>query len=169
MESMKQCTSIELEEAIHQFGDMVYRLAYSYCRNKADADDIFQDTFLKYMKVSPVFESQEHQKAWLIRVTINCAKSSLTSFWKRNVVGIVGEIGFTEQDEQSLAETLKGLSRQHRLVIHLYYYEGYSTAEIAGLLKKKASTIRTQLTRAREQLAVMIKEDEKCLRAATKE
>jgi len=163
------CTALELEAVIHEFGDMVYRLAYSYCRNKPDADDIFQDVFLKYMKTTLVFDSDEHQKAWLIRVTINCAKSEMMSFWKRNVTEMTDDIGFTEHDEQYLAEILKQLPGKYGIVIHLYYYEGYSTEEIAGLLGKKPSTIRTQLTRAREILRRLLKEDDLCLKIAIRE
>ena len=169
MDSIRQCTAMELEEVIHEFGDMVYRLAYSYCRNKPDADDIFQDVFLKYMKTTLVFDSDEHQKAWLIRVTINCAKSEMMSFWKRSVIEITDDIAFTEPDEQQLAEILKQLPGKYGIVIHLYYYEGYSTEEIAELLGKKPSTIRTQLTRAREILRKLLKEDGACLKIAIKE
>ncbi|NLW11587.1 MAG: sigma-70 family RNA polymerase sigma factor [Clostridiaceae bacterium] len=160
---------MELEEVIHEFGDMVYRLAYSYCRNKFDADDIFQEVFLKYMKKDSAFESDDHQKAWLIRVTINCAKSELTSFWKRNVVEMKGEITLTDPDDLYLAEILQQLPQKYRIVIHLYYYEGYSTDEISELLGKRPSTIRTQLTRARERLSLLMEEDSVCLKTAIEE
>lgn len=169
MENKQLCTAMELEEVIHEFGDMVYRLAYSYCRNKSDADDIFQEVFLKYMKKASAFESDDHQKAWLIRVTINCTKSELTSFWKRNVVEMKGEITFTDPDDLCLAEMLQQLPQKYRVVIHLYYYEGYSTDEISELLGKKPSTIRTQLTRARERLSLLIEEDSVCLKTAIEE
>jgi RNA polymerase sigma-70 factor (ECF subfamily) len=169
MENKQLCTVIELEEVIHEFGDMVYRLAYSYCRNKFDADDIFQEVFLKYMKKDSAFESDDHQKAWLIRVTINCAKSELTSFWKRNVVEMKGEITLTDPDDLYLAEILQQLPQKYRIVIHLYYYEGYSTDEISELLGKRPSTIRTQLTRARERLSLLMEEDSVCLKTAIEE
>lgn len=169
MDNIRQCTAIELEDVIHEFGDMVYRLAYSYCRNKPDADDIFQEVFLKYMKTVLAFDNDEHKKAWLIRVTINCAKSEMMSFWKRHVTEMTDDIGFTEPDEQYLAEVLKQLPGKYGIVIHLYYYEGYATEEIAGLLGKKPSTIRTQLTRAREILRKLLKEDDVCLKIAIKE
>ena len=164
MENKQLCTAMELEEVIHEFGDMVYRLAYSYCRNKSDADDIFQEVFFKYMKTARNFDNDEHQKAWLIRVTINCSKSEIMSFWKRNTVEMTGEIAITEPDELYLSEILKQLPGKYRIVIHLYYYEGYTTEEIAGFLGIKSSTIRTQLTRAREILRKMLKEDDECLR-----
>lgn len=169
MKNNQLCTALELEEVIHEFGDMVYRLAYSYCRNKPDADDIFQDVFLKYMKTTLVFDSDEHQKAWLIRVTINCAKSEMMSFWKRNVTEITDNIAFSEPDERQLADILQQLPGKYGIVIHLFYYEGYSTDEIAGLLGKKPSTIRTQLTRAREILRKLLKEDDTCLMNAIRE
>ncbi len=169
MENKQLCTAKELEEVIHEFGEMVYRLAYSYCRNKTDADDIFQEVFLKYMKTAHNFDNDEHQKAWLIRVTINCAKSEMMSFWKCNAIEMTDEIAFTEPDEHYLSEILKQLPGKYRIVIHLFYYEGYSTEEIAGFLGIKPSTIRTQLTRAREILRKMLKEDDECLRIVIEE
>lgn len=169
MENKQLCTTMELEEVVHEFGDMVYRLAYSYCRNKSDADDIFQEVFLRYMKTARNFDNDEHQKAWLIRVTINCTKSEMMSFWKRSTTEITDEIAFTEPDELYLSEIMKQLPGKYRIVIHLFYFEGYSTEEIAGFLGLKPSTIRTQLTRAREILRKMLKEDDECLKIIIEE
>ena len=75
-----------MNEVIEKYKDMVYRIAFSYCRNRSDADDVFQEVFLRYFRKSPVFENAEHEKAWLIRVTVNCSKSVLMSPWRKHEV-----------------------------------------------------------------------------------
>ncbi len=150
----------EQETIIRTYADAVYRLAYSYSRNRADADDIFQEVFFRYLKKQPAFESPEHAKAWFLRVTANCSKSFLTSAWKRHTQPLEQDIMIFEQPEENqLDEALRQLPVKYREVIHLYYYEGYQTDEIAKILKRKSSTVRTQLTRAREQLAKILKEE----------
>lgn len=149
----------EDEKIIRNYADTVYRLAYSYSRNRADADDIFQEVFLRYLKKKPQFEHDEHARAWFIRVTTNCAKSFLTSAWKRHTRALEQDILFEQPEENQLDEALRQLPVKYREVIHLYYYEGYQTDEIAEILKRKPSTVRTQLTRARERLADILKEE----------
>ena len=119
---------------------------------KTDADDIFQEVFLRYIKNAPAFESEEHCKAWLIRVTINCAKRHFSSPWLKHTAPLEDSIEYSDPAEQGLDEALRRLPQNYRAVIHLFYYEGYSTDEIAKLLSRKPSTIRTQLTRARRLL-----------------
>ncbi|MDE7122028.1 MAG: sigma-70 family RNA polymerase sigma factor [Oscillospiraceae bacterium] len=149
----------EQERIIRTYADAVYRLAYSYSRNKADADDIFQEVFFRYLKKQPEFESLEHAKAWFLRVTANCAKSFLTSAWRRHTQPLEQDILFEQPEENQLDGALRQLPVKYREVIHLYYYEGYQTDEIAKILKRKPSTVRTQLTRARESLAKILKEE----------
>ncbi len=147
------------EACIRRHADMVFRLAYSYVRNHADAEDIFQETFLRMVRKKPQFESEEHCKAWLVRVTANCAKSYLHSAWKRHTEPLEEQIPDIPPEELHLEEALRELKPAYRAVIHLHYYEGYKTEEIAKLLGRKPSTIRSQLRRAREQLAIQLKEE----------
>ncbi len=145
-------------EALHQYADMVYRLAYAQVRNRTDADDIFQEVFIRLVKSKPGFENDEHMKAWLIRVTVNCAKSLWLSSWKKRMV-------FWEDEQlnripaegapagnEALEEALDSLPMKMRRVIHLFYYEEMSVDEIAEALNEKPSTIRSQLSRARKAL-----------------
>jgi len=139
------------------YGTAVYRLAYSHTRSAADAEDIYQDVFLRYFQKRPVFESEEHRKAWLLRVTVNRARSLFTSAWFRKTVPLETCIAFTEPDERKLDEALAQLHQKDRTLLHLFYYEKLSTKEMAQILGRKESTIRTQLTRARRKLAETMK------------
>ena len=149
----------EAHEIVTLYANTVYRLAYSIVRSRSDAEDVFQEVFLRYVRTAPAFTSAEHQKAWLLRVTINCAKKLVTSAWMRRRVPLPPEIPFTLPEETGLAEAMDTLSAAYRSVIHLYYYEGYQAEEIARLLHKKPGTVRTQLVRAREHLARQLTEE----------
>ncbi len=151
---------VETEQIIRQYADTVYRLAYSYVRNRSDAEDIFQETFLRYVRKKPKFESESHCRAWLIRVTANCAKNHLNTAWKRHTVSLEETAGAAlPEEERRLDAALRELEPHYRAVIHLYYYEGYRTEEIAKILNRKPSTIRSQLKRARERLGELVKEE----------
>ena len=150
MKQKSQCTAAE--EAIEMYSEMVYRLAYARVRNTSDADDIFQEVFLRYIRKNPNFENEEHRKAWLIKVTVNCSKKHFSSSWFKKTESLDEKIVFEEPDEISLDEMLCKLGEKYRIVLHLFYYEGYSTDEIARILGEKPSTVRSQLTRARNKL-----------------
>ena len=141
-----------INNIIDKYSTMVYKLAFARTRNKENADDIFQEVFLRYIRKQPKFETEEHEKAWFIRVTINCS-NSLFSFIKReNYEELNENISEKENPEEIMDEFLEKLSPDYRTVIHLFYYEGYSTLEISKILNKKESTVRMQLTRARRNL-----------------
>ena len=145
-------------EALRKYADMVYRLAYAQARNRADADDIFQEVFIRLVKNGPGFQSDEHMKAWLIRVTVNCARSLWLSAWKRRMVFMddekIDRIPAEEapRENERLDEAMDALPVKMRRVIHLFYYEDMSVDEIAEALNEKPSTIRSQLSRARKML-----------------
>lgn len=145
------------ESEVREYATMVYRLAFAQVRSKSDADDIFQEVFLRYARNNTVFEDEEHRKNWLIRVTVNCSKKHWSSAWQRKVVPLEDNHVFLTPEENGLDEALRKLSRKYRSVIHLFYYEGYSTGEIGRILNVRESTVRTQLTRARSQLSEMLK------------
>ena len=148
---------------IEKYSTAVYRMAYSMVKNTQDAEDIHQEVFLKYLGKRPEFESEEHAKAWFLRVTINLAKNLWKTAWRQRVVSL-GEVDREEteaqQEEDQLVETVKRLPQKYRTLVHLFYYEEYSLEEIASILKAKPSTVRTRLTRARQKLREMLKEDE---------
>ncbi|MGI5984805.1 MAG: RNA polymerase sigma factor [Oscillospiraceae bacterium] len=153
-----QCTAA-VESVVNKYADMVYRLAFAQVRSKSDADDIFQEVFLRYVRSKPVFENEEHRKAWLIRVTVNCSNNHWSSAWNRRTVPLEDCYTFELPEESGLDEALRKLAPKYRSVIHLFYYEGYSVAEISAVLGIRESTVRTQLTRARTKLLEMLKED----------
>ena len=135
---------------------MVYRLAFAKLQNRHDADDIFQEVFLRYIRRAPQFSNREHEKAWFLRTTINCCKNYWASAWQRKTTGLseVSEqpVVYDNEDAQLLAEALAKLAPKYRVVLHLYYYEEFSVREISELLKLSQSAVTTRLTRAREKL-----------------
>ena len=154
-----------MQKVIEKYSPMVYRLAYSLVKNRADADDIHQEVFLKYMKYRPRFESEEHEKAWFIRVTTNQCRNWWKTAWRKRIVSLSeykeedDTQNFSVEKNEDIIETVKLLPRKYRVVIHLFYYEELSVEEISNILGRKASTVRTQLTRARKQLSELLKED----------
>ncbi|MDU5080493.1 sigma-70 family RNA polymerase sigma factor [uncultured Tissierella sp.] len=153
------CIDESIDNIVNTYSNMVYRLAFSQTRNKSDADDIFQEVFLRYIKNKPNFETEEHRKAWLIRVTINCAKKLWASSWAKKTQPLDDEIAFETEEDNNLHYELKKLPIKYRTVIHLFYYEDLSIEEISHILKQKPSTVRTQLTRGRRKLKEILKED----------
>lgn len=145
------------EQLIHTYGATVYRLAYAQTRSRHDADDIFQEVFLRVTQHHPVFNSEAHEKAWLLRVTLNCLKSHWRAAWRRHDVPLDERIPFPAPEENALDEALRQLAPKYRAAVHLFYYEGYSAEEIAHMTGEKPSAIRTRLTRARAQLRGLLK------------
>ena len=157
MNECSQCTPAELEQVMDTYGKTVYRLAFSQTRSVADAEDIYQDVFLRYFQKRPKFESEQHRKAWLLRVTLNRARSLFASAWFRKIVPLEEYTQFTQPEEVKLDEALQQLPKKDRTLLHLFYYEELSTKEIANLQGRRESTVRTQLTRARRKLAQIMK------------
>lgn len=147
------------QEIVEVYGDMVLRAALAMVKNRADAEDIAQDVFVSLLRAQPVFESAEHQKAWLLRVTMNRAKSFLRSAWQRRTEGLEDsfpDVPFTPA-ENSTAQAVAALPLKYRQVIYLYYIEGYDTAELAKLLGRPQNTVLSQLARARNLLKETLK------------
>ena len=151
------CSPGELEHVMQIYGNMVYRLAYSQTRSAADAEDLYQEVFLRYFQKRPRFESEEHRRAWLLRVTLNRARSLFASAWFRKTVPLEACTGFVQPEEKQLDEALRQLGQRDRTLLHLFYYEQLSTKELAEYLGRRESTVRTQLTRARRKLAGIMK------------
>lgn len=152
---------LNMEEVIQREKDLVYRLAFSQCHQKDQAGDIFQNVMYRYLKRKPTFESLEHEKAWFIRVTLNCSKTSLKSFWNNRVEEIDEQAYIFEKKEIDLTPYLNKLPKKYNAVLYLFYYEGYSTKEMAKLLHIKENNVRVLLNRARNQLRKEIESDEK--------
>lgn len=142
-----------LTQLVQRYADMIMRIAFTYLKNNADAQDVCQEVFIKVVKLQKTFELAEHEKAWIIRVTINACKDMLRSPWKRFFSPIRdASIPIQHSDNREVVARVLELDQKYRIVIYLYYFEDYSTAEIAQLLNRNESTVRTQLKRAREML-----------------
>ena len=150
------CSASELEEVMGRYQTMVFRLAYSYTRSRSDAQDLCQEVFLRYFCSRPPFASEEHRRAWLLRVTVNRCKTHLTSWWVRRPVPLDDRIPMPEPEPLALDEALRQLAEKDRLVIHLFYYEECSTQEIARMMRTTEGAVRTRLTRARQRLGKIL-------------
>lgn len=152
-------THAELTRLFERYGNAVFRAAYAYLHNKSDAEDVMQDTFLQYLHTAPVLESEQHEKAWLLRVAINASKNRLSSAWFSRTEGIDESCPCPENEELSFVwDAVRELPPNYREPVHLFYHEGYSTEEIASILQTRPSTIRSRLTRARAMLRDRLKE-----------
>ena len=146
---------LSAEEAFRLFGDRVFSAAFSVTGNREDADDVVQDTFLKYWDTNLNFTDENHIKAWLLRVAINRSRDMLRSFWRRKKVpweDYMEELPFEEPEDKALFETVMSLPAKYRVVIHLHYYEDMSVSEIADVLHTTQGTVKSQLSRGRKLL-----------------
>lgn len=148
---MQSSMSIDprIDEVIGRYYPMVYKLAYARTRNSYDAEDVLQEVFLRYIRKMPDFENEEHEKAWFLRVTINCSKNLFADFTRQKSASYIeNTLGMTD-DEKILDEYLDKLPKKYRTVIHLFYYEDLKILDIAKILNLKESTVKMHLTRAR--------------------
>jgi RNA polymerase sigma factor, sigma-70 family len=149
----------EAEKLLDDYGNSILRLAYSYLHNMSDAEDVLQDTLIQYLKAAPDFENAAHEKNWMMRVAGNISKNRLKYNRVRHSDELSDELTADGREDLSFVwEAVKSLPVMYREVIHLYYYEGYPTAEIAAILKEKDSTVRSHLSRGREKLREILKE-----------
>ena len=143
-----------------QYIDTVFRVALNYLKSGADADDVTQNVFLKLWKEKKPFDSEEHIRNWLIRVTINECKSMLRSPWRstENFEDYAASLSFVTPEHSALFYAVMELPKKYRLPIYLYYYEGYSVEEAASILSIPRATVATQLRRGREMLKKILQE-----------
>lgn len=147
------------EALLTQYGSSILRLAYSYLNNMDDAEEILQDTLIQYLKTAPVLEQEAHEKAWLFRVAGNLSKNRIAYNKVRSTDELKESLAAEQREDLSFVwEAVKDLPVKYREVIHLFYYEGLSTAEIAAILEQKESTVRSHLMRGREKLRSILKE-----------
>lgn len=162
MEEFQQ--DLPAKTLLEMYSGMVYRIAYARTQNCTDAEDITQNVFLKYISANKKFRSEEHRKAWLLRVAVNCANDFVTSAHYRHKAELDelpdrGEEPSYELEEKSeVYYAVQSLPEKYRIPIHLFYYEDMSTAQIAKALGEKESTVRSHLTRARGMLKEILKE-----------
>lgn len=149
----------EANRAIDRYADLVRRVCMIHLKNHADTEDIFQTVFLKYVTGTTEFESEEHEKAWFIRVTINACKDLLRSFFRSRTASLDDLLEQPDQvpeDHREVLEAVLALPDKYRDVVYLHYYEGYTAPEIGTILHKTPNTVYTLLTRARDELRKML-------------
>lgn len=155
----REAVNAQAEQMLNHHGNAILRLAYSYLHNMEDAEEILQDTLIQFLKIEPVFESREHEKAWLFRVAANLSKNRIKYNAMRQTDELMDELVAVEREDLSFVwDAVKALPEKYREVVHLFYYEGYSTAQIAKILHKNEATVRSNLARGREKLKNILKE-----------
>lgn len=159
-----------LQKKIDCYADMLYKIALFQTKNTYDAQDVVQEVFYQYMKRNSSFESEEHEKAWLIKVTLNyCRRVFRLAFNKHTVQmpseeyvsqeGGVEDAYIQKEKQKEVLEAVLALPSKYRDVLHLFYFEDFSVREISGILNRKESTVTSQLTRGRELLKKKLKEE----------
>ncbi|WP_310601545.1 RNA polymerase sigma factor [Anaerosporobacter sp.] len=154
-----QSVNERAERLLDTHGNSILRLAYSYLHNMSDAEEVLQDTLIQFLKTAPIFENVTHEKAWLLRVAANLSKNRI-EYNKLRRTDELDEnlIAEMREDLSFVWEAVKSLPDKYREVVHLFYYEGYPTAQIANILGKKESSIRSDLRRGRTKLKKILKE-----------
>ena len=150
-----------VDEVFQKYGDRIFSAAFSVCRNRADADDVFQEVFLAYCQCGKTFRDEEHRKAWLLRTTINQSRRVTSSSWRQKTVPLSERedtpVQFQEPEENEVWTALQSLAEDYRLPIYLFYFQELSTQEIAKVLAIRPGAVRMRLTRGRDQLREMLK------------
>ena len=147
--------------AIEKHANLVRRICFLYLRNDADVEDVFQEVFLKFFLHFDSFENEDHQKAWLCRVTFNKCKDLCKGFWKRRVVSLEGlEIPVENNEQGELIKSVLELSEDQRELVYLHFYEGRTIPEIADIMQKNTNTVYSILRRAKNQLKKKVGEIE---------
>lgn len=151
-----------VQELAASYQGSLFAAAFNVCRNAQDAEDVVQDTFVQYYTNKKEFESEQHIRAWLMRVAVNKAKNINRTFWRRNKISIeeyMETLVFETPAAETLFETVMQLPDKYRIVIHLYYYEEYAVREIAQILKLSESNVKIRLSRGRAMLKETLKEE----------
>ena len=162
MEEFQQ--ELPAKKLLEMYSDTVYRIAFARTQNHADAEDITQNVFLKYVSANKEFSSEEHRKAWILRVAVNCANDFVKSAHYRHrgdgeqypEQGVEQSYDLEEKSELSCA--VQSLPEKYRIPRHLFYEEDRSIAQIAAITMQRESTVRSQLSRARDMLREILKE-----------
>ena len=153
---------MESAALVEKYQDRLFAAAFSVCKNPQDAEDVVQESFISYHSSKKEFESEEHIKAWLLRVTINRAKNACRSLWRRVTVPLedyADSLEFECRADRDLFETVMSLPEKYRIVLHLYYFEDYPVKEIAKILSISESNVKVRLSRGRAMLKEILEED----------
>lgn len=169
MRELSLCSRDDFEQVLELYNKMVYRLAYARTGNVQDAEDVLQEVFLRYIRANKIFNDEEHRKAWLLRVTVNCSKTLVTSSWnRRRSDEETDDSSFGTEDKQlegfdtrsAVLEAVGSLPEKYRVVVHLFYYEELSVEEIGRITGSGLSAVKTRLHRARNMLREILGKEE---------
>ena len=152
---------LPIEVLIEKYKNNIYAVAFNICKNKHDAEDVVQDTFIQYLSQKKDFQSEQHIRAWIIRVAINKAKNKNNLFFRRNSLPLedyIETLTFESDESHELFQAVMKLPEKYRIVIHLFYYEDYSVQEIANILKITQNNVKVRLLRGRLSLRKTLKE-----------
>ena len=152
---------LPVEMLVERYHQNLFAVAFNVCKNREDAEEVVQDAFIQYHLKRLDFQSEEHIRAWLIRVTINKAKNAARTFWRRHRTSLeetMAALTFDDQESERLFEAVMALPQKYRIVVQLFYYEDYSVYEMAELLSLSESNVKTRLSRARAMLRDTLKE-----------
>ena len=149
--------SNRLEDVIPAYENTLYRAALAILGDPKEAEDVVQEAFLRLWEKDPAFESPAHQRSWLLKVTVNGCKSRLRAPWRRRTAPLLESYPAADEEEQAVLEVIQSLPPKDRAALHLYYYEGYQTAEIAAMTGWREGTVRSRLARARDKLRELLK------------
>lgn len=138
--------------------DTVYRICFSFMKNRTETEDMVQETFLKLISSGKTFDNERHEKAWLIVTASNLCKDSLKKWWRKNedITNYSQDISDTSHADREILDAVLSLPNDQKCVVYMYYYEGYTTQEIAHALRCPPATVRSRLSRARKQLSSML-------------
>ena len=150
----------EPAELARAYAPAIYRLAYARTGSRADAEDIMQEVFVRLLRAGPDFADREHARAWLLRVAANCANDWFRAPWRRREGPLSESLPAPEHESGGVVEAVLALPAKYRTVVHLYYYEELSVAEIAKITGKSESAVKSRLFRARAMLREALKEDD---------
>lgn len=152
--------NIIFTEKYRLYGDMLYRLSMVYLNNPMDSEDVMQDAFIKLLTKTPEFENAEHEKRWLLRITINGCKNKLKEKWRRSRLPLNEDIFCLEtKEDYNLAGMILNLPGKIKAPVHLFYFEGYKVSEIAQILKISISAVKMRLKRGRDILKLELEKD----------
>ncbi len=151
----------EIRNLVSKYSPLIFRISYCILCNRTDAEDAVQETFLKYLTKAPDFNGEEHRKAWLIKVSANISKNMLLLRRKRETVSIddITDIGIDEKDYERF-EIIMSLPAKYKIVLTLYYVEGYKSKEIADIINISEEAVRKRLQKGRELLRKEIEKEE---------
>lgn len=151
--------NLQAERLLDEYGNHILRLAYSYLHNQSDAEEVLQDTLIQFLKTAPAFESRNHEKAWMLHVAANVCKNRIQYNKLRETDELEENLVSEKRDDLRFVwEAVKALPVPYREIVHLFYYEGYSCAQIATILEMKEPTVRSNLHRGRIKLKEILKE-----------